>query len=748
MNDAGDAARHEHPGLGAAFCTAVAVALLIARWLVPTEAAAQGTTLWLVSGWLVLAVFWFLLVGLGIVAGRLRPDRYDGVAWLLVCPQVLSAIVLVIGHDGDGRAAVNLAWEWIGLGVQFFLLRRLVWSLPGRQALLRVAVAVAIVTATLGTWQHHVGYRQSIADYNALRERLDEARQTNDLHKWQKVQAELTAMRIPQQGPALALWERRLRDSREPFGLFALANSLAGLLVPLMLIGGTLVLTARDSGWPRARQAALIAALILLAYCIVLTKSRTAWVGLACGSLLLVLQARSRLRNPRQFFAGTGILSAIVVLLTLGAWATRGFDLEVLTEAPKSLAYRFEYWRGTLGIIGDRPWLGTGPGNFRQHYLRHKLDVSSEEIADPHNLVFEATATAGLLGLLGMCGFLGMTLWPRRQVDDDDPEQESLPIHGVHTRSIVLGGAAGFLVAWSHDAFWFAGDRRVLYMLVGWAALLWILPTRTGSSQRHQAAVSAGGLALLVHLLGAGGYSFPALAQLGLLLVACRHPLPEASCLIRQRKKTVLVLLPLALLILCYTSAILPLVRREYLIQLASLSTADGGGYRKAIRHFRDAADVDPLAPGPLYQLSRLHFELWKQQAELLPQQMEKDRSWKRGIEAAHAAIDRDPHSWAGHELLAHFYRERFVLQGRPADAREAVAWLKRAIIRYPSDVRLRASFARLLARTAATDEAKIEARAALRLEQINQDRGHLDKLLAPADVEHLKELTERSDSN
>ena len=90
MNDAGDAARHEHPGLGAAFCTAVAVALLIARWLVPTEAAAQGTTLWLVSGWLVLAVFWFLLVGVGIVAGRLRPDRYDGVAWLLVCPQVLE----------------------------------------------------------------------------------------------------------------------------------------------------------------------------------------------------------------------------------------------------------------------------------------------------------------------------------------------------------------------------------------------------------------------------------------------------------------------------------------------------------------------------------------------------------------------------------------------------------------------------------------------------------------------------------
>ena len=748
MNDIKGEARQENSSLGSAVCTAVAIALLVARWLVPTEAASQGTTLWLVSGWLVLALFWCFLVGAGLIAGRLHPDRYDGAACLLLGPQVLSAIVMVAGHDGDGRAAMNHAWEWIGLGIQFFLLRRLVWSLPSRQALLRVAVSTAIVTAGLGVWQHHVGYRQSIADYTALRERLDQARQTNDSHALRKVQAELSAMQIPQEGPALALWEQRLRDSREPFGLFALANSLAGLQVSLILIGVVLVPAARDSGWTRARQVALVAALLLLAYCIVLTKSRTAWVGLACGSVWLVLRTRSRLFNRRQLLLGTGALAGTITLLTLAAWATRGFDLEVITEAPKSLAYRFEYWRGTLGVIEDRPWLGTGPGNFRQHYLRHKLEGSSEEIADPHNLFFEATATAGLPGILGLCGFFGLVLWPRRRsTDEDRPQQDSPPGRGIDIRSIVVGGAAGFLVVWFHDAFWFIGQQRVLFLLVGWAVAMWVLPSRTVSPRHHQAAVTAAGLALLVHLLGAGGFSFPALAQLGLLLVACRHPLSGASCPVWQRKKMALVLPPLALLILCYTTAILPLLKRTYHVQLAGMTTADGGGQRKTIRHLQDAADVDPLAPGPLYQLSGLELLIWKQQAQLRPQEMEKDQSWKRAIGAAKAVIERDPHSWAGYEALASCYRERFDLLELAEDAHEAITWLKRAITHYPSNVQLRARLAILLDRTA-DDEARTVARTALRLEQINQDRGHNDKLLPPRTLEQVKQLAEGPDRN
>ena len=90
-----------------------------------------------------------------------------------------------------------------------------------------------------------------------------------------------------------------------------------------------------------------------------------------------------------------------------------------LTESPKSLGYRAEYWIGAWGVITDGPrtWLtGHGPGNFSGPYVRHKLPRSSEEILDPHNLVLEvwATAGAGRPGLGALALALGETLGPAR----------------------------------------------------------------------------------------------------------------------------------------------------------------------------------------------------------------------------------------------------------------------------------------------------------------------------------------------
>jgi hypothetical protein len=78
----------------------------------------------------------------------------------------------------------------------------------------------------------------------------------------------------------------------------------------------------------------------------------------------------------------------------------------VLTEALKSLQYRLEYWWSSLQVIKEAPVFGVGPGQFRQHYLVHKLPQSSEEIADPHNLLLDAWANGGILALIGLCWLL------------------------------------------------------------------------------------------------------------------------------------------------------------------------------------------------------------------------------------------------------------------------------------------------------------------------------------------------------
>ncbi len=193
---------------------------------------------------------------------------------------------------------------------------------------------------------------------------------------------------------------QRLLESTEPLGRFALANSLAAmLLVGLFLIAGEWVGRRLSSGSAvSGRSGALGLAVlsvltVVIAFVLLLTKSRTAMVGACCGAVIAVtLSLRGRWR---QVLYPAVLVCGGVGLLVAVTWAAGGLDALVVTEAPKSLEYRMEYWIGTWRVIADQPWLGVGPGNFRQSYLGHKLEKSSEEILDPHNFLLEAWVTEG-----------------------------------------------------------------------------------------------------------------------------------------------------------------------------------------------------------------------------------------------------------------------------------------------------------------------------------------------------------------
>ena len=78
------------------------------------------------------------------------------------------------------------------------------------------------------------------------------------------------------------------------------------------------------------------------------------------------------------------VLSGCVVIagLVIAGLATGRLDPQVLTQSPKSLRYRLEYWRGAWGVITEGAptvagvcaaptfWWGVGPGNFGGPYLR------------------------------------------------------------------------------------------------------------------------------------------------------------------------------------------------------------------------------------------------------------------------------------------------------------------------------------------------------------------------------------------
>src|SRR5262249_19715776 len=151
--------------------------------------------------------------------------------------------------------------------------------------------------------------------------------------------------------------------------------------------------------------------ILILLVALVLTKSRSAWIGLLVG--IVIVAWKSRKEVPRRVYVATGVLGlALIAALVVGGLVTGRLDREVLTQAPMSLGYRWEYWRGTWRLLTGGAtdlatalrsatlWRGVGPGNFRGPYLRYKLPESSEEILDPHNLFLEVWATGGIGALL------------------------------------------------------------------------------------------------------------------------------------------------------------------------------------------------------------------------------------------------------------------------------------------------------------------------------------------------------------
>lgn len=195
---------------------------------------------------------------------------------------------------------------------------------------------------------------------------------------------------------------RAVRDrllSKEPFGTFGLANSLAGyLLLAVPLLAGSLPGIAPAAASLSARAGAFLF-FPLVVGAIALTKSRSA---LAVVLLFAIVAGASRLGTPstRKRYAWWGIAAVLTFILIAGGLTVAGqFDALDVMEAPKSLRYRLEYWRASLPIIAEHPWLGVGPGNFANAYLRHKLPFSSEEIREPHHWGVELACTVGLPAL-------------------------------------------------------------------------------------------------------------------------------------------------------------------------------------------------------------------------------------------------------------------------------------------------------------------------------------------------------------
>ena len=144
-------------------------ALFVARPLFPSEAAATyGDGLPVVMLWIALGVFW-LLGAIGQRQFQLRFGWTDAAVLLLVMWHTVAALWAVA--EGTPRPAMNMLWEWVGLGLCFFLARQLIATPREGRAVAAVMVALAVAVSGYGLYQCTYEFPATRAIYKANPER-------------------------------------------------------------------------------------------------------------------------------------------------------------------------------------------------------------------------------------------------------------------------------------------------------------------------------------------------------------------------------------------------------------------------------------------------------------------------------------------------------------------------------------------------------------------------------------------------
>jgi O-antigen ligase len=151
----------------------------------------------------------------------------------------------------------------------------------------------------------------------------------------------------------------------------------------------------------RATEAALpLVVLPIASWALVVSQTRSAWIGAAAG--LAVLAALALLRAPRLLWAAVA-MGAALLLVSPGGVRSR---LTVLDESSRD---RYYMWQAGLDMVLERPVFGQGPGMVEVVYPRFRWpEAPNPRQPHLHNNVMQVAAERGLLGLVFFLWWVGV----------------------------------------------------------------------------------------------------------------------------------------------------------------------------------------------------------------------------------------------------------------------------------------------------------------------------------------------------
>jgi len=205
----------------------------------------------------------------------------------------------------------------------------------------------------------------------------------------------------------------------------------AGVLLLFISLATAMVFLSREKTkilWGVALPLALVA--------VVLTMTRSAWVGIVVAAAVIVLVAR-----PKALIF-LPLLLGLALIVSPKSVRTRA--LSVFSPGNAWNAERVEYLKAGLKIIGDYPLFGTGPDTvdvvFKQP--RYGLSEAAKRNVHLHNNLIQIGAERGLPALAAWLAYLawaGLTLV--REVRRKEPT--TLPLAAAGLAALLASFAAG-----------------------------------------------------------------------------------------------------------------------------------------------------------------------------------------------------------------------------------------------------------------------------------------------------------------
>jgi tetratricopeptide (TPR) repeat protein len=713
----------------------LATALLVATPLISSESViSQGT-------FASFHVMWLALALLSLLGSALLTESANRWTWADLCVAVLVGWHLLSAYlcDGNQRHAWNAAWQWASYGALAIVLRQQLQLGKETRALVAVMIALAVAVSLHAYYQYGISHPNLRAEF---------AKDPEAVLRNAGFNAEPGT-------PLRALAESRI-TSREPYAEFGLTNSLAGFLLPWLLVSLAVAFWTVQRGDSWQTVVAFVVIAVALSGVLVLTKSRTAWLAAAGGCALILLYGRrTGWQLDWRWPAG---IAAVVLVIGLIAVAAKGLDAEVLSESPKSVLYRLEYWRATAALIADEPWFGVGPGNFQERYVNHKLPQASETISDPHNFLLEVWSTAGTPALIALLALMFTTAWqlsraPRgtammtdleaaRTAQPAAPKDEEIQIghFAIYAGAVVgllLAAILGFItfqpLETTRESALDPGRDAALGVPISWitGAITYLhsyfcLQDWVDRGELPRSAVLIALIALLVNLLAAGAAIFPGVTNAAWLLWAIALAREETAPEVAPRStatdvgfawnrsqtlNSAIAVAVLAALIGCYYTEYLP-VNCGRVLLMEAIAKRNGNHLKEAESLHEQAIAADPWSPDPWRSLAEMRLAAWLG----LPREQ---RLWREFEDALRKYTQASPHHYSMYEqqggwlLLA---SRRIKSRERLQEAAEA---FEKAIKCYPNSAFLHAQLASVYAEQERTADARREADEAARLDAL-----------------------------